>query len=1089
MKENSKKVKKIEKSQIESLQYKLRMEVSEECLNQFICFVSYKIVGNTMVKDVFIDKLEKIGIIYKEMNNANSTEFSNLHRQYLKAIDAGKLVRELQTAIEVQIKALKEEYYKFFNDTMERSPFPEIVNRLEVKESVFKLYKSILINSLKDMLNLLKNHQKNIQKYMEEYKHYLGESKESRNSYIPAKLAVSILVGPLASLATSVVFKANDSLKAQKASQALADVRLSWTRIEIEAYYTLLYEYESNLKLIYWTLFGGALVRFQQDLKHFGYEIGSIHAVDGTVTFQLTESKTNDIKNWFKQKIDLVNQEIADIRNNKAEFYAEEMLSFISSNKLIENIIIEPQYTGLNQKMNLKEAIEYFIFLIKMNKNKEKRNTDNEAVFLNLLRETSVDNRQFNHILHFEPLIKKELHALSEPAQSMKLYDSLKKYIKNTRIIEEYTDCMVIGVENDKDFLADILYLLNQQLNEEGLIHEFYELSEDFVLTEKLMWIIKGTFLEEYEKNRYIETCPFLFKKWLSSGGYKEIERSLKEKEYKASIKLLKIETKDRFSDVRRWFSIKSYRNIEDLVKNNKYKEAWELLREDTNPKLFQLKDWLATTNIDSLPNAVKKNEYKVTSKLLKSEMYRTNDELTIAIKNKKYFLVKKLLDAGFDPNKSGYEEIPIVEAVLQRNTKLVGLLLKYKANPNVSGKKGYIPLSIALSYHDYEMVELILQKPLDLEIRIPSGLHAGLHPVVQSLLTGDKKLINMLKGYRMNISDQYHAFLALPAKKDGDVISEALEMGFSPNYITSDGNTVLNQFVSTSFSVDIVRAMVEGGADPGLEDAEGINAVQTSIEFGVVPVAEYFLEEKALLQYVEAKFDEKQLTEAIINLNFGMVYLLNKYFPKLKDLSEKLFTEMVHKGINEYVRFLAKTGINVDVNFLDSDDRTPLLEYVIRGDTAMVQCLIDSGADVNRLCLKNAYPLIKAIDGENVDIIKLLLNNGANPNQLVYADSEYEVQLNPLAIAIIKNNIEIMDLLISWEADINVFLKYEGAVTEEITPLMLAVFLGKKDFVTLLLKNKVKTDLTTDSGKKAVDFTDDNELKSLLNNSPFLQK
>ena len=98
-----------------------------------------------------------------------------------------------------------------------------------------------------------------------------------------------------------------------------------------------------------------------------------------------------------------------------------------------------------------------------------------------------------------------------------------------------------------------------------------------------------------------------------------------------------------------------------------------------------------------------------------------------------------------------------------------------------------------------------------------------------------------------------------------------------------------------------------------------------------------------------------------------------------------------------------------------DSEGRTALYWAAIRGHLAMVQLLLDKGADVDSEDKYNQTALIAAVSRTHTDVVRLLLKRGANTERF------RQYCLSPLQHAILTGNEELVRLLLENGANIRV--------------------------------------------------------------------
>ena len=128
------------------------------------------------------------------------------------------------------------------------------------------------------------------------------------------------------------------------------------------------------------------------------------------------------------------------------------------------------------------------------------------------------------------------------------------------------------------------------------------------------------------------------------------------------------------------------------------------------------------------------------------------------------------------------------------------------------------------------------------------------------------------------------------------------------------------------------------------------------------------------------------------------------------------------------------------DINYQDSDGKTPLSNAIINGNADIASLLLEKGADID--VLYEEKPLVFcAIENDNKELVELLIEKGAN------IECEHEKEYTPLFYATCNNKIDIVSLLLEKGANIEYKGKYES------TPLFVATCNGNLALVSLLLE------------------------------------
>ena len=160
-------------------------------------------------------------------------------------------------------------------------------------------------------------------------------------------------------------------------------------------------------------------------------------------------------------------------------------------------------------------------------------------------------------------------------------------------------------------------------------------------------------------------------------------------------------------------------------------------------------------------------------------------------------------------------------------------------------------------------------------------------------------------------------------------------------------------------------------------------------------------------------------------------------------------------------VRFLLNQG--ADVNLKDDYGFTALHLAAVISMYEAVICLVENGADVNAVNLRDVTPLMMACDDDsNMDVVRYLMRRGADVHlkdfdgftALLYAitsDSDFAL--------------DILRFLIQNGADFNTRNR------EEATPLMLASWNGYLDKVKFLTEQGADVDAQDENGDTALHY------------------
>lgn len=203
----------------------------------------------------------------------------------------------------------------------------------------------------------------------------------------------------------------------------------------------------------------------------------------------------------------------------------------------------------------------------------------------------------------------------------------------------------------------------------------------------------------------------------------------------------------------------------------------------------------------------------------------------------------------------------------------------------------------------------------------------------------------------------------------------------------------------------------------------------------------------------------------------FGHIRCLRSLIEKAADISQINVATLgfgstplmvaVEKQQLGAVRFLLNQG--ADVNLKDDYGFTALHLAAISSMYEVMICLVENGADVNAVNLRDVTPLMMACDDDsNMDVVRYLMRRGADM-QLKDVDG-----FTALLYAITSDSdfaLDILRFLIQNGADVNT------RNLEEATPLMLASWNGYLDKVKFLIEQEADVDAQDENGDTALHY------------------
>ena len=208
-------------------------------------------------------------------------------------------------------------------------------------------------------------------------------------------------------------------------------------------------------------------------------------------------------------------------------------------------------------------------------------------------------------------------------------------------------------------------------------------------------------------------------------------------------------------------------------------------------------------------------------------------------------------------------------------------------------------------------------------------------------------------------------------------------------NQFLPEQNHTLLEYAVMGGVLEVVKFLIENGADPTVYSGEWLSLVELAAMHGRLDTIKYLL-------------TDGKCRKAFLNDNSVIVAAYNGFPEVVKYLIEQGkdidaeqdyhdgdgptegFTALraaAQENQVETVKMLCEMGANVNVQ----GDDTPLYSAAAGGHFEVVKILIDYGADVNNDQSVGGTALHVACHNSHVDVVQFLLLHGANPTLLDY--------------------------------------------------------------------------------------------------------
>ncbi|CAH0046457.1 unnamed protein product [Clonostachys solani] len=339
---------------------------------------------------------------------------------------------------------------------------------------------------------------------------------------------------------------------------------------------------------------------------------------------------------------------------------------------------------------------------------------------------------------------------------------------------------------------------------------------------------------------------------------------------------------------------------------------------------------------------------------------------------------------------------------------EMTQLLVSLGANPNALSKEGQNSLSMDRNAEEPALVaDYLLEHGARLVIDIK-----GATPLHMVGSMGSVELVDVLLKHGADINAQdikkmtpLHHAAQIP--EAGDVVRRLVERGANVGVKNMQGETALACAID-SYSSEVVEFLLKQGASPNCVNRFGVPVIQEAIERQAIDLVQALLDHGARTNMPSPDGQTATHFAALV----GNI-----------DIMKLLF------------RFCA------EFNVQDSRGCTPLMVAVAVNSYPVVELLLKMGAFVNASDKKRGTPLHIAADKGSVPIAKLLIAHGAALNA---RDSLKRTALN---IASFRGHAGVVDYLLERGADFSI------ADRDGNTPFMLASHKQPVVFELLLRK------------------------------------
>lgn len=259
---------------------------------------------------------------------------------------------------------------------------------------------------------------------------------------------------------------------------------------------------------------------------------------------------------------------------------------------------------------------------------------------------------------------------------------------------------------------------------------------------------------------------------------------------------------------------------------------------------------------------------------------------------------------------------------------------------------------------------------------------------------------------------------------------------------------------------VDIVRALLEKGADVDARDADGDTALRLAEKYKYPDIVALLKNATRVNHSSAPRNTSRNMPAASASPAGSTSAPAPQPQPAVLAAADnhglnKELLEAAEAGDTAEVKSLLKEGAGV--NTKGSFGNTALMGAAVRGHTNTVRALLEKGADVDARGSTGRTALMEASSEGYTDTVRALLEKGANVNA---KDTE---GWTPLFWAAYSRRTDTVRALLEEGANVNAKNKYDD------TPLIQAAYGGDADTVGVLLDKGAEVDAKDKMGRTAL--------------------
>lgn len=298
------------------------------------------------------------------------------------------------------------------------------------------------------------------------------------------------------------------------------------------------------------------------------------------------------------------------------------------------------------------------------------------------------------------------------------------------------------------------------------------------------------------------------------------------------------------------------------------------------------------------------------------------------------------------------------------------------------------------------------------------------------------------------------------------EIVRILLEAGADANLADEDGVTPLT-VAAQNGHFEVVKILLKAGADVNLASKHGVSPLLLAAQNGHTDIVKILLEAHAHVDSIFKTYGSTPLLQAI---RFGHTAILKMLLQRGADIYHSDKNGMIPLDIarqynrSEIEQILLDHMHKVDAEMSTEDRKYKLLiRAAKKGKIDTLESLLTSVDDINKEYEDGNHLLMYSVKNSHADAVGFLLTHCADKNK------EDKRGKTPLYHAAKKGDTKIVEMLIAYGADTN------KADKKGRTPLQRAMKKGNNKVVELLLAHGADVNTSTNTGCTALLFAAQN--------------